>query len=128
MLAKGININDESSRKTIIKQGNNIRSYFEKKHQQSVEQKEKLLCIKSKIGNGVSRLMQKNSKRHYKKTIMSGDDDNEYIPFKLVTNEVEELLTKKPLKLKGIGLPDNFNQLFGPAEGTTSPKIPNRVQ
>ena len=44
---------------------------------------------------------------------MLEDDENQYIPFKLVTNEVEELLTKKPLKMKGIGLPDNFNQMFG---------------
>ena len=40
------------------------------------------------------------------------DEGEDSMPSKLVTREVEDILTKKPLKVRGMGLSDNFYKLF----------------
>ena len=56
--------------------------------------------------------MSKNTKRHHKKSFIEKNHDEKTIEYKLVAPEIEELLKKKPVKIKGIGLSDNFHALF----------------
>lgn len=101
-----MNLNDPSTFNKMINNGNDIKRYLNQKEQELEEKAKSHSLIQQQISDRLSKKFVMPGRKQKKPKGLS-------MQFNMVQPEVEKILTKKPLQIKGFGISDEFRELFG---------------
>lgn len=127
MAIAGININDKHHLEILNKQGRNIRNYFNERNERYERSKEKYKEVQQKMAMKMNSMFAKkiNSRRQtlaansLRPEVVQPKKENLYdnvVSYRMINRKVEQELLKNPLRVKGMGLSDEFRQLFDKKE------------